>query len=63
MQKTKPNSYLNWISTEETFDCEVRNYGLLFDMEKPGGADDYLKHLNDKSIEVLNNVKIHKDLV
>lgn len=48
---------------EETFDCEVRNYGLLFDIEKPADADDYLAHLNHKSIEVLKGVKIHEDLL
>jgi glutaminyl-tRNA synthetase len=56
-------SYLNWISTEETYDCEVRNYGLLFDLEKPGDADDYIAHINPKSVEVLKNVKVHKDLL
>jgi glutaminyl-tRNA synthetase len=62
-QNTKPNSYLNWISDEESFDCEVRNYGALFDIEKPAEVDDYLPHLNPKSLEVLREAKVHKDLL
>lgn len=47
--KTKPNSYLNWISVDESFDCEVRNYGLLFNGERPADDDNYLTTLNTKS--------------
>lgn len=47
----------------ETFTCEVRNYGLLFNLEKPGDADDYLLHLNKNSEETLPNVKCHNDLL
>jgi glutaminyl-tRNA synthetase len=41
---------------------EVRNYGLLFNIERPGDADDYLNHLNTDSLEVLKGVKVHSDL-
>ena len=56
-------SYLNWISVEDCFDCEVRNYGLLFTIEKPADHDDYLKYLNHKSLEVMKNAKVHKDVL
>ena len=62
-QKSKPNSYLNWISTEESFECEVRNYGLLYDVEKPADAQNHIAHLNPKSIEIQPNAKIHVDLL
>lgn len=41
----------------------MRNYGLLFNIERPGDADDYLNHLNTNSLEVLKGVKVHKDLL
>jgi glutaminyl-tRNA synthetase len=54
---------LSWISVDESFDCEVRNFGLLFTCERPGDADDYLNFLNPNSLEQLKGVKVHKDLL
>ena len=41
----------------------MRNYGLLYDIEKPADAQNHIAHLNPKSIEVQPNAKIHVDLL
>lgn len=48
---------------DESYEAEVRNYGLLFNIERPGDADDYLLHLNNNSLEVIKGVKVHKDVL
>lgn len=63
IQKSKANSYLNWIAAEESFECEARLYGLLFTVEKPGDMDNYLDYMNKDSEKVLKGIKIHKDLL
>ena len=41
----------------------MRNYGLLFNVEKPNEYENHIAHLNPNSIEILPNGKIHTDLV
>lgn len=36
---------------------------MLFTIERPGDADDYLNYLNQNSLEVLKGVKVHKDIL
>ncbi len=54
---------MNWISAEESYECEARLYGLLFTVEKPGDMDNYLDYLNNDSEKVFKNVKVHKGLL
>ena len=41
----------------------MRNYGLLFDVEKPNEYENHIAHLNPNSIEVMSKAKIHKELL
>jgi glutaminyl-tRNA synthetase len=54
---------LNWISADESFDCEARVYGLLFTVEKPANEKNFMEFLNKDSKKVYKNVRCHKDLL
>lgn len=54
---------MNWISAEESFDCETRHYGQLFSVEKPNDYPNYIDYLNPISKTVYKNTKCHKDIL
>ncbi len=44
---------IHWVSAAHALDCEVRLYDHLFTTPDPSGVDDYLQHLNPKSLQVV----------
>lgn len=55
---------IHWVSAKHGVKAEVRNYDRLFSVEDPGFYEgDFLKTLNPKSLEVLNNVIVEPSLM
>ena len=61
--KSKPKAYLNWISTKESVDCEVRLYEPLFSEYDPNKAEDFYKAINPNSKTVKRGCKMNKNLL
>lgn len=61
-QKTKPKSFIHWISTSDAMDCEVRIYGPLFTCHNPNEVEDYLKLLNPESRIDFKSAKMDRNL-
>ena len=57
----KVKSTIHWVSAAHALDAEVRLYDRLFSVEDPGG-DDYLRHLNPQSLEVVAGAKLEPSL-
>ncbi|MCE5243332.1 MAG: glutamine--tRNA ligase/YqeY domain fusion protein [Syntrophobacteraceae bacterium] len=56
---------LHWVSAEHAVDAEVRLYDHLFLAENPGDVkddEDFRKHLNPNSLEVLTSCKLEPSL-
>ncbi|MEO7599530.1 MAG: glutamine--tRNA ligase [Opitutus sp.] len=49
----KVKGTIHWVSATQSIDAEVRLYDRLFTVPEPGADDDFLKHVNPKSIEVV----------
>ena len=62
VEEGKPKSFLHWISKEETIDCEVRVYDLLFKVHDPNELEDYLTAFNKDSLKIMSKAKINKNL-
>jgi glutaminyl-tRNA synthetase len=45
---------IHWVSASHNVAVEVRLYDRLFNIENPGAADDFLRHLNPNSLETLS---------
>ncbi len=54
---------MNWISADESVNCEIRSYGHLFTVEKPANEPNFLEYLNKESKKVFKNAKCHKQLL
>ncbi len=57
----KVKATLHWVSAEHALDAEVRLVDRLFSVESPDG-DDYLKHLNPTSLELVPAAKLEPSL-
>ena len=53
---------LHWVSAKHALDAEVRLYDRLFNHEEPASTDNYLDHLNPKSLETLRTAKVEPSL-
>lgn len=60
--KEKPKSFLHWISSKESIDCETRLYEVLFTAHDPNELEDYLTAFNHNS-KIVFNSKINKNLL
>ena len=49
----KVKGTIHWVSAAHAVDAEVRLYDRLFTVPDPGADDDFKKHLNPHSLEVL----------
>jgi glutaminyl-tRNA synthetase len=59
----KVKGTLHWVSAKHAVTATVRLYDRLFLVENPlSDKDDYLKHLNPKSLEVLTGCKLEPSL-
>ncbi len=54
----KVKATIHWVSAEHAVDAEVRLYETLFSVESPDDGDDFRKHLNPNSLEVLSGCKL-----
>ena len=54
---------MNWVSADESFECETRHYDLLFTVERPNEYVNYTDYLNKDSLKVYKNSRCHKDLL
>ncbi len=57
----KVKGTIHWVSAAHAVDVEVRLYDRLFAVENPGG-DDWIKHMNPDSLEILRNCKVEPTL-
>jgi len=57
----KVKGVIHWVSAKHAVGCEVRLYDQLFTEESPD-SDDFLVHLNPKSVEILQNCKAEPSL-
>ena len=57
----KVKATIHWVSAAHAIDAEVRLYDRLFDLENPSG-DDWLAHLNPRSLEVIRDAKLEPSL-
>ena len=58
----KVKATLHWVSADAAIDAEVRLYDRLFTVEDPAATENYLEHLNPKSLEVLRGAKVEPSL-
>ncbi len=49
----KVQGVIHWVSASHAVPAEVRLYDRLFSIEDPGSEEDYIKHLNPESMEIL----------
>jgi glutaminyl-tRNA synthetase len=49
----KVKGTIHWVSATHCIDAEVRLYDRLFTVAEPGATDDFKKHLNPNSLEVI----------
>jgi glutaminyl-tRNA synthetase len=59
----KVDATIHWVSADHSFPAEVRLYDRLFEVPNPmEKGDDFLKHLNPKSLEVLKDCRVEPSL-
>ena len=58
----KVKATLHWVPARHALDAEVRLYDRLFNHEDPASTDNYLDHLNPKSLETLRTAKVEPSL-
>jgi glutaminyl-tRNA synthetase len=58
----KVKATLHWVSAAHALDAEVRIYDRLFTHEDPASTDNFLEHLNPKSLEVIRTAKVEPAL-
>ncbi|HYP18247.1 MAG TPA: glutamine--tRNA ligase, partial [Opitutus sp.] len=49
----KVKGTIHWVSATHCIDAEVRLYDRLFTVPEPGATDDFLKHVNPNSLEIV----------
>jgi glutaminyl-tRNA synthetase len=49
----KVKGTIHWVSATQGIDAEVRLYDRLFTVAEPGATDDFTKHINPNSLEIL----------
>jgi glutaminyl-tRNA synthetase len=58
----KVKATLHWVPASHALTAEVRIYDRLFTHEDPVATDNFLDHLNPKSLEVLRTAKVEPSL-
>lgn len=58
----KVKATLHWVSAADALDAEVRLYGHLFEIEKPGADGDFVDDLNPDSLEIRTGCKLEPSL-
>ncbi len=59
----KVDATIHWVSADHSLPAEVRLYDRLFKVPNPmEGGDDFLKHLNPRSLEVVKNCRVEPSL-
>lgn len=58
----KVKGVIHWVSSQNSFEAEVRLYERLFTVENPGAEEDWLSKINPNSLEIISNAKLEKSL-
>lgn len=58
----KVKGTIHWVPVHLSLDAEVRLYDRLFNVEDPAEAEDFLAHLNPKSLEVISGARVEPSL-
>jgi glutaminyl-tRNA synthetase len=59
----KVDATLHWVSANHSVPAEVRLYDRFFQVADPtGNGDDFMKHLNQKSLEILASCRVEPSL-
>ena len=60
----KVKGTIHWVSASDSVPCEIRLYDRLFNVENPfmDGKENYLTHLNPKSLEILEGCLVEGGL-
>jgi glutaminyl-tRNA synthetase len=59
----KVDATLHWVSANHSVPAEVRLYDRFFQVADPtGDGDDFVKHLNPKSLEILTSCRVEPSL-
>jgi glutaminyl-tRNA synthetase len=59
----KVEGVIHWVSTDHSVPAEIRLYDRLFQISNPAGeGDDYIKHLNPRSLETLTSCRVESSL-
>src|SRR5687767_7819574 len=58
----KVKATLHWVSAAHALDAEVRIYDRLFTHEDPAATENFLDHLNPKSLDVQRRAKVEPSL-
>ncbi len=59
----KVDATIHWVSAEHSIPAEVRLYDRLFNVPDPlAGDDDYIRHLNPGSLEILKSCRLEPSL-
>ncbi len=56
--KKKVKGTIHWVSAKHAARAEVRLYDRLFTSENPGSEENWLDHINDKSLEIISEALI-----
>jgi glutaminyl-tRNA synthetase len=60
---TRPKGVIHWVSAEYGVQAELRLYDRLFSVEVPGAGDvDFMEHLNERSLTVVQDAVIEPGL-
>jgi glutaminyl-tRNA synthetase len=54
---------LHWISHEDSVDCELRLYEVLFNVYDPNSLPNYLDGVNKNSLLIVKGAKMNKNLL
>ena len=58
----KVKGVIHWVSAKQAIDAEVRLYDRLFNVPNPAAQENFLDHINPKSLVTLHNCKLEPGL-
>ena len=58
----KVKGTIHWVSIAHAVNAQVNIYNRLFNIEHPSQSEDFLKSINQDSLQVLHNCKVEPDL-
>ena len=61
----KGKGTIHWVSAKHSINAKVKVYDKLFNKMNPydGDKNDFIKHLNQNSLKLINNVKLESSMI